>query len=260
LPHNLLLLIVSYHTSTSEVSALSSCLNSLPAHISYAVIVNDYKDGAPIDQLEKDSELFLRVKENLGYSRAINRLFSCLDKQPSYIGILNTDLTWNSGTFESLVNYMNSNSNVSLVVPRIMSPSGRVQHLCKQNPTFLALLSRRFWPKALKPSWLRRYDAWYTMSSEDYGSIFSVPYLSGCCMVIRTTSFIAVGGFDNRYFLYLEDADITRSLSTVGLCHHFPQASVVHNWGRGNYKSLKLLVVNLISTYQYFLKWGLKLW
>ena len=63
LPNNLSLLIISYHTSSSEVSALSNCLNSLPPHISYAVIVNDYKDGAPIDQLEKDAELFVRVKE-----------------------------------------------------------------------------------------------------------------------------------------------------------------------------------------------------
>ena len=98
------------------------------------------------------------------------------------------------------------------------------------------------------------------MGHKNYDSVFEAPYLSGCCMLIRTTSFIAVGGFDERYFLYLEDADITRSLSSIGRCLHLPTLSVVHNWGRGNYRSLRLLVVNLISAFKYFTKWGLQIW
>ena len=98
------------------------------------------------------------------------------------------------------------------------------------------------------------------MADKDYNSSFDAPYFSGCCMIVRTSSFIAIGGFDERYFLYLEDADITRSLSLIGRCLHFPHISVVHSWGRGNYKSLKLLFVNLISSFKYFSKWGFKLW
>ena len=82
------------------------------------------------------------------------------------------------------------------------------------------MLSRRFLPDNLKPLWLRNYDKWYIMSNKDYNAIFDAPYLSGCCMVIRTSSFISIGGFDERYFLYLEDADITRSLSGSS-CLHF---------------------------------------
>ena len=59
------------------------------------------------------------------------------------------------------------------------------------------------------------------MNAYDYGSIFDVPYLSGCCMVARSSSFIDCGGFDERYFLYLEDADLTRMLSETGRCIHF---------------------------------------
>jgi len=257
---SLLLLIVSYHSSRSEVSALSACLESLSHNISYAVIVNDANHSDPINELEEKSQLFLRVQENLGYGRAINRLYASLDRIPDYIGILNTDLTWEDGTFEVAINYLKNNKNVSLLVPRILNPSGEIQYLCKQNPTLLALLSRRFLINILKPFWLKKYDQWYVMRDKDYDSIFDVPYLSGCCMVIRTKAFVAIGGFDERYFLYLEDADITRTLSTTGRCVHFSRASVVHNWGRGNYKSFRLLFINLISAYRYFLKWGLKLW
>ena len=257
--NDLLLLIVSYHTTNSEVLALAACLNSLPANISYSVIVNHWSKTDPINQLEKKSHSFIRVEENLGYGRAVNKLFSSLDTLPTYIGILNTDLTWAHGTFEDIINYFESNENVSLIVPRILNRLDEVQHLCKRNPTLLALLSRRFIPSYIKPSWLKYYDQWYVMADKDYDSIFESSYLSGCCMIIRTASFIAIGGFDERYFCILRMLTL-RSLSSVGRCLHYPRASVVHAWGRGNYKSKRLQFVNLISAFKYFFKWGLELW
>ena len=151
-----------------------------------------------------------------------------------------------------------NNDDVSLLTPRILGELGDVQLLCKQSPTVLAMFSRRFIPNSLKPSWLKGYDLRYCMHEYDYSSIFEVPYLSGCCMVARSSSFEAVGGFDEKFFLYLEDADLTRSMSRLGRCIHFPYSSVVHSWGR-EYQSIKLMFVNLISAYHYFLKWGFKL-
>ena len=116
----------------------------------------------------------------------------------------------------------------------------------------LGLFSRRFLPNALKPGWLKRYDRWYVMADQNYEEIFEAPYLSGCCMLMRSEAFRRIGGFDERYFLYLEDADLTRSLARDGRCVHLPLASVVHGWGRGNYRNLRLMAVNLISAWHYF--------
>ena len=60
--------------------------------------------------------------------------------------------------------------------------------------------------------------------------------LAAVCMIIDSSVFINSGGFDERYFLYLEDADLTRSLSNFGRCIHFPYSQITHKWGRGNYK------------------------
>ena len=79
-------------------------------------------------------------------------------------------------------------------------------------------------------------------------------------MLVCRDAYQAIGGFDERYFLYLEDADLTRSLARQGRCIHLPVAAVVHNWGRGNYRSLRLMVVNLVSAWRYFWKWGWSLW
>ena len=79
-------------------------------------------------------------------------------------------------------------------------------------------------------------------------------------MFIKTSSFLQVGGFDERYFLYLEDADLSRTLSLIGKCIHVPFAAVYHGWGKGNYRSFYLTFVNIVSAYQYFMKWGWQLW
>ena len=98
------------------------------------------------------------------------------------------------------------------------------------------------------------------MADSSYDDQFDVPYLSGCCMVMQSKPFLQIGGFDERYFLYLEDADLTREMSSWGRCQHFSAASVVHSWGRGNYKSLRLMVVNVQSAWRYFCKWGWAFW
>jgi len=256
----LLLLLVAYHPSPLEVEQLQACLAELPPETGYAVVVNDHQPGEPVDELAAGADLFLANRDNPGYGRALNRLVVRLGQLPPYIGVLNTDLSWQPGTFQHLLGWMQQHPNVNLAVPQILDEAGTPQQLCKHHPTVLGLFSRRFLPNWLKPAWLKRYDRWYVMADQNYQEVFDVPYLSGCCMLIRSEAFYRAGGFDERYFLYLEDADITRSLARDGRCVHLPVASVVHGWGRGNYRDLGLMAVNLSSAWKYFRKWGWKLW
>jgi len=256
----LVLLFVAYHPRLREVEKLQACLAALPPHVGYAVVVNDHAPGEPVDQLRAGADCFLVNRDNPGYGRAVNRLLVRLGELPPYIGVLNTDLSWQEGTFEQLLGWLQQHSQVSLAVPQILDGSGSPQQLCKQHPTVLGLFSRRFLPGWLKPTWLKRYDRWYVMAEQDYQEVFEAPYLSGCCMLIRSEAFRSAGGFDERYFLYLEDADITRTLARDGQCVHLPIAGVVHGWGRGNYRNLRLMAVNLSSAWHYFRKWGWALW
>ena len=256
----LLLLLVAYHPSLQEVEQLQACLAELPPQVGYAVVVNDHHPGEPVEQLAAGADGFLANPDNPGYGRAVNRLVAHLGQLPPYIGVLNTDLTWPGGTFEQLLGWLQQHPQVSLAVPQILDEAGSPQKLCKHNPTVLGLFSRRFLPDWLKPAWLKRYDRWYVMADQNYQEVFEAPYLSGCCRVICCDAFRQVGGFDERYFLYLEDADLTRSLARDGCCVHLPVAGVVHGWGRGNYRNLGLMAVNLASAWSYFRKWGWTLW
>lgn len=257
------LVFVAFHPGVQEVRRLASCLKALPPHISFAIVSNDHCEGEPIEELRAKAACFITNRQNPGYGRAINQAVAELKKQgplPSYIGALNTDLGWESGSFEQLLAWLFGHQEVVLAVPQLVDPQGVVQHLCKPNPTLLGLFSRRFIPERLKPAWIKRYDRWYVMADKDYNEIFDVPYLSGCCMLLKSNVFESVGGFDERFFLYLEDADITRSFRPYGRTIHLPIASVVHHWGRGNHRSLWLTLVNFHSIWVYFTKWGWELY
>jgi GT2 family glycosyltransferase len=256
----LLLLLVAYHPSPLEVEHLQACLAELSPEVGYAVVVNDHQPGEPVEQLAAGADHFLTNRDNPGYGRAVNRLAVRLGALPPYLGVLNTDLVWQPGTFEQILSWLQAHPEVSLAVPQILDEAGSPQKLCKHHPTLLGLFSRRFLPEPLKPRWLKRYDRWYVMADQDYSQVFEVPYLSGCCMLMRSDAFRRAGGFDERYFLYLEDADLTRSLAREGRCVHLPVAGVVHGWGRGNYRNLALVAVNLASAWHYFRKWGWALW
>ena len=258
--HKLLLVFVSYHTSIDEVDRLAIQLESLPNYIGYAVAVNEYDHTQPIEKLSSFAVKFIRNSQNLGYGTAVNQLIDSLTHVPDYICVMNTDICWDPYVFTSILDWIEQHHDVNLAVPLITDSTGTTQYLCKRNPTFLGLLSRRFIPSFIKPAWLIAYDKWYCMADYSYETIFDVPYLSGCCMFIKTSAFLDCGGFDEQFFLYLEDADITRQLAVTGRCVHYPHCSVVHYWGRGNYISLRLTIVNLISAWKYFQKWGFKLW
>lgn len=256
----LLLLFVAYHPSRPEVEQLQDCLSQLSSQVGYAVVVNDHQPGEPVEALAACADQFLTNSDNPGYGSAVNRLVTRVGQLPPYIGVLNTDLSWKPGTFHQLLGWLQQHPQVNLAVPQILDENNICQKLCKHHPTVLGLLSRRFLPNWLKPAWLKRYDRWYVMADHNYQDVFDVPYLSGCCMLIRTEAFCRIGGFDERYFLYLEDADLTRSLARFGRCVHLPVAAVIHGWGRGNYRNLGLMAVNLASAWHYFRKWGWKLW
>ncbi|MCP9772436.1 glycosyltransferase family 2 protein [Synechococcus sp. Tobar12-5m-g] len=256
------LIFVAYHPGQEEVKRLQACLSALPEWIGYVVVANDHRVGEAVDQLMANSLLFLGNQDNPGYGRAVNQAVQALQERdvlPSFIGAINTDITWVPGTFARLITWLEKRPDVVLAVPRLISSSGETQHLCKHDPTVLGLFSRRFVPQFMKPRALRRYDEWYVMSEKNYATIFDVEYLSGCCMLIRSAAFLEVGGFDSDFFLYLEDADITRALRRIGRAIHLPLESVIHNWGRGNYRSWRLVFVNLHSAWIYFCKWGFKL-
>ena len=95
----------------------------------------------------------------------------------------------------------------------------------------------------------------YAMLDKDLTVVQDIENASGCFMGFRTDLFKEVGGFDKRYFMYFEDADISREAAKRKRVVYFPEAVVYHLWGRDSKRNLKLLRIHIFSMLKYFIKW-----
>ena len=98
------------------------------------------------------------------------------------------------------------------------------------------------------------------MQDMDYGKPFQVPFAQGSFLVVQTGLFQQIGGFDERYFMYMEDADLCRRVNMASSLLYCPDTEVIHKWERGSHKDKKLRRMHVESMIRYFSKWGWKLW
>ena len=197
---------------------------------------------------------YVHLPQNPGYGRAHNFAIRCgLALGSDYHLVLNPDIHFSPDVLPAMLHYMEANREVGLLSPRVKYPNGHPQHLCKLLPTPLDLLIRRFCPPLHR---LTGRLAQYELHHSGYDRIMDVPALSGCFMLIRASVLRDVGGFDERFFLYFEDVDLTRRIGGVARTLYFPHVSIVHDYGKGSYKSVRLTLCHTLSAIRYFNKWG----
>jgi GT2 family glycosyltransferase len=111
-------------------------------------------------------------------------------------------------------------------------------------------------PNFLKSLFIKRLDK-YVFKNYDYNDfIYDVPYLSGCFMFFRVCTLKKVGLFDENFFMYLEDADITRRFLKFSRTVYFPHATAYHYYEGLTHKKLKFKWITVKSAFTYFNKWG----
>jgi len=219
--------IVSYNTREH----LRACLNSVaPEGPAETVVVdNGSTDGSVEMVREEYPEVVLIQAENRGYGAAANRAFAATSAP--YVLLLNTDTLLRPGALAALVEYLGDNPRAGVVGPRLLNPDGSLQPSCFPFPSPLnvllvgATLGRiLFRPiPALRERFLRTW-------SHDVGRV--VPWVRGAGLGIRREAFEVVGGFDEAYFLYYEETDLSYRLSEAGWETHFtPTAEIVHLGG-----------------------------
>ncbi len=149
---------------------------------------------------------------------------------------------------------MEKNKSVGVVMPKVLYPDGSNQYLCRLLPSPVDLILRRFFP--FLNGILKKRNELYELRFFDYNRIIEIPWLSGCFMFVRVEVFKRVGFFDEMYFIYLEDVDISRRISSFYKTVYFPYSVVYHEHGKGSYKYSKLFYHHISSAIKYFNKWG----
>lgn len=246
--------IVLYKTDVSVIQTITNFLDtSLPVKLFLI-------DNSPTDELKlkllaviADSRVeYIFNNANIGFGAAHNIAIRKALGTSDYHLVLNPDVEFEPGVLEDLFNYMNENRQVGLVMPKVFYPNGEVQHSCKLLPSPLDLIFRRFLPARIT----ERRTEYFEMRRTGYNKEMEVPYLSGCFMFLRTDALKKVGLFDERFFMYPEDIDLTRRIHQQYKTMFYPKVSIVHAHEKGSYKSAALLYIHITNMIRYFNKWG----
>ena len=257
---DVLISIVTYNNATIIKDTIKSILKNTVG-INYKIVIHDNNSSDnTIDMIQSFNDDRIKIidsKVNNGFGYGHNQILQKYDAD--YYIIYNPDLRLKNNIIKELYDYMQQHNEAGMITPKITYPDGKVQYLCKENPTVFDLFFRRFMPTCIKKFFLNRSDK-YEMRQTGYDKIFQIPYATGCFMFFRGDVLKKINGFDDNIFMYLEDADITRRANAVAQCVFYPYNSVEHLWCKGSHKSLYLTWINIKSAIYYFNKWGWKFW
>ena len=245
--------IVTYHNSVNDIQKVIDSFLGYEKEITLFVIDNSSNDS--LSKLCNDSRIrYIYNNKNLGFGAAHNIAFRHAYKlNSSYHILLNPDICFEPLIIEDLLIKVNTDSSIGLLMPKIIYPDGLTQHLCKLIPTPLDLLLRRFiFNKKLNTKLQNKYELRFF----SYEKEAEIPILSGCFMVLKTSVVQKINGFDERFFMYLEDVDLCRRVGELNKVLYYPEVEVTHNYEKGSYKNIKLLYFHIKSAIKYFNKWG----
>ena len=242
--------IVTYNDWGRVENTIETLLKFSSEPLQIYVVDNASADGTP----EKIAERFptvniIKNNENIGFGKAHNAVIGKLTSE--YHIVSNPDIVLNDDTVSKLADYLDKNPDTVMVAPKILSQDGSEQHLPKRKPRVKYLLAGRL------P--LKKIRAEYTRENEHLSSPTEIEFCSGCFFMIRTDVFKKLGGFDDRFFMYMEDADISDRARQLGKIIYYPDAAVTHIWERSSSKSLKYLFIHICSAFKYFFGRGKRL-
>lgn len=245
--------IVTYHTSRTE---LEQCFNSLASCdcISKLYVVDNGREKR-IQELSEKAPLFTEYipLDNPGYGAAHNvAIAKASTLGANYHLVLNTDVKFGGEVIPALLEYLESHEDTGMVQPRIINAEGQLEPTARLVPTPFDLILRRFLPSGI----FTKRRKLYLLSHIDHTQQFNAPYLEGSFMLMRMEALEQTGGFDERFFMYPEDIDLTRRMHRYWRTVYCPIVQITHLHKRASYTSMRMLWTHCTNMIKYFNKWG----
>lgn len=246
--------VVLYRNDLEEVSRVVRDLLRGDA-LSALLVADNSPDESLRGALPADRRVeYVSLPENVGFGKAHNLALQKY-RRSKYHAVVNPDIYFDQPVLQPLRDYMDAQPDVGLVMPKVLNPDGTMQHLCKRIPTPMDLALRRFAPRFMR-AYVERRARRMECRTMDYDREMRVPYLSGCFMFLRMSVIRELGGFDERYFMYLEDLDLSRRIAARYRTMYFPEVAVYHRFSKGSYRTSTLRNIHIRSAISYFQKWG----
>lgn len=241
--------IVTYNNCEQAISACRSVIkNTVRCELKLYVVDNASRDGTAEELIKIPEAILLKQDKNIGFGAAHNTL---LEKTlGKYHFVINPDIRFSEDILSEMAEFMDKNPDIVMCRPKILNPDGTEQKLPCRKPTFKRLFMGRL---AALGGTFKNIREEYT-SITDSG-VCDLDFCTGCFFVIRSNVFKEINGFDKRFFMYLEDADITLRAKKYGRTVIAPQFSVIHDWNRDSAKKPKYFFIHLCSCFKFLYKW-----
>lgn len=246
--------IVTYNSPLAELEKVYDSISLSKLKWTLFII-----DNSPTDRLRdffvnKNNVRYIFNNANIGFGAGHNiAIKESIKMGIQHHFIVNPDIYFNEDVITPMVNYAEVNSQVGMLMPEVLYPDKTVQYLPKLLPSPINILWRKL--KVPKKAF-ERFIARYELRDVPREMVYTTPILSGCFTLLNIEAIKVIGGYDDKYFMYFEDWDLSRRIAKLFKTVYYPKVSVFHGYDSGANKNLKLFKIYVKSAIYYFNKWG----
>lgn len=234
------LVTVSYYSGDYLPGFFESVTAASSAPIASAVVNNAGDDadlGAVMSAIPNTT--IVDPGANLGYGKAMN-LGATRVPDSDWLLLSNPDLTLSPGAIDELVRVGDSDPSIGVVGPLIHTPSGEIYPSARRLPSLRHGIGHALFGQVWKTNpWTRAYTA----DRENPPRERDAGWLSGACLLVRREAFDQVDGFDDKFFMYLEDVDLCARIGRAGWrIVYAPSAELMHVGGHSTDKVNRVMI------------------
>ena len=219
---------------------LRVCLQSLrdvahEARFEVIVVDNNSEDqSAQMVEAEFPEVNLIALSVNLGFGKGHNKAFEAATG--AVLFPLNSDAFVHEGCFTRILNFLRTDRNIGIVGPKLLNPDGSLQYSARRFPTPMAALFRNTPLGKLFPK--NKYTRDYLMTDWAHDEPRDVDWVSGAAFAFTRELYEKNGGFDERFFMFLEDVDLCYRAHEAGKrVVYLPEAVVTHKIGSSTDKA-----------------------
>jgi N-acetylglucosaminyl-diphospho-decaprenol L-rhamnosyltransferase len=220
---------VTYSPGSHLDRFLSSLTVATDRPVTVVLADNGSTDGAPEEAVERyPGTRLLHMGGNLGYGSAANRGVDTAPADDEFVIVANPDVVWGPNSIDELLAAAERWPRAGSLGPLVRDPDGAVYPSARHLPSLVRGGMHAVVGFVWKTNpWTRAYRQEYLEPTER-----PVGWLSGSCLLLRRAAFDQVRGFDERYFMYMEDVDLGDRLGQAGWLNvYVPSAEILHDKG-----------------------------
>lgn len=231
------IVVVNWNSGGQLERCIESICESPLKNIIRCVVVDNGSVDSSLDFLTSFNAdvTVLRAGENLGFAKACN--MGAKNQESDYLLFLNPDARLMEGCLETAIRFMEQDTSrdVGICGIKLLGDDDKIQHHCVQFPTLKTYFSHALGLTALFP---QKFPSHF-MQDFDHRSSRDVDHVIGAFFLVRRAVFEQLKGFDERYFVYLEDLDFSLRARNAGWKTHYLADATAYHKGGGTSDQVK---------------------